>query len=172
VRELRERCSVDGYDRFILNWAIWLHGPALRDEARAQQGIGDQYEYLHWNGFAETWLNSYSAAVTNMIDGVPRPDRLGRSLEIARREGYAIEGDCVLALAYCELCGDRPELAAELLGLARARRFNATAHHVLHGVVVEPLIRRALGPSRYAAALERGRTRSARDVLASYGIDH
>jgi hypothetical protein len=171
VRELRQRSSLDGYDRFILNWAIWLHGLARRDEAQAQRAIGDQYEYLHWNGFAETWLNSYSAALTNMIDGVPRPEQLGPSLEIARREGYAIEGDCVLALAYCELCGGRAEPAAELLGLARACRFNATAHHVLYGVVVEPLIRRALDPLRYAAALERGRAQSARDVLAAYGIE-
>ena len=137
----------------------------------AQRAIADQYEYLHWNGFAETWLNSYSAALTNMIDGAPRPDQLGPSLEMARREGYAIEGDCVLALAYGELCAGRPEPAAELLGLARVYRFNATAHHVLHGVVVEPLIRRALDPARYAAAVERGRTWSARDVLASYGIE-
>jgi hypothetical protein len=171
VRQLRRRCSIDGYDRFILNWAIWLLGLARRDEALAQRAIADQYEYLHWNGFAETWLNSYSAALTNMIDGVPRPDQLGPSLEMARREGYSIEGDCVLALAYCELCGGRPELAAELLGSARASRFNATAHHVLHGVVVEPLIRRELDAARHAAAIERGRTRSARDVLASFGIE-
>jgi predicted ATPase/DNA-binding CsgD family transcriptional regulator len=171
IRQLRPRCSDDSYDRFILNWAIWLHGLAVRDEALAQRAIADQYEYLRRNGFAETWLNSYSAALTNMIDGVPKPGQLGPSLEMARREGYAIEGDCALALAYCELCGGRPEAAAELLGLARACRFNATAHHVLHGVVVEPLIHRALGPARHAAALERGRTWSAREVLASYGID-
>ena len=171
VQQLRRQCSTDGYDRFILIWVSWLHGLALRDEGRAQLGIDEQYEFLRVTGLGETWLTSFSLAVTQMIDGTSGRDQLGRALEIARREGYAIEGDCVLALAYSELCGGHPETAAELLGVARACRFNATLHHVLHGVVVEPLVRRALVPDQYAAALERGRRRTVREVLASYGIE-
>jgi predicted ATPase/DNA-binding CsgD family transcriptional regulator len=170
VRQLQHQCSADGYDRFILNWAGWLHGLALRDETRAERGIGDQYDYLHHTGLAETWLTSFSLALTRMIDGSSGRDQLGRALEIARREGYAIEGDCLLALAYSELCAGRAVAAAELLGLARTRRFNATAHHVLHAVVVDPLIRQALDRDELAAALQRGSMRSVLDALASHGI--
>ena len=46
VDGLERRCSADGYERFILNWAMWLHGLARRDTYWAQRGIGQQYEYL------------------------------------------------------------------------------------------------------------------------------
>ena len=67
-------------------------------------------------------------------------------------------------------CCDRPVEAAELLGLARTCGFNATAHHVLHGVVVEPLVRRALGLADYRAAVERGKQRTVDATFDEYAI--
>ena len=166
VSELERRCSADGYERFILNWAMWLHGLALRDPYWAERGIDQQYEYLAATGLAETWLTSYSRAVTAMIDGESGREQLAQALRIAYREGYRIEGDCMLALAYSEACRDEPVIAAELLGLARTCRFNATAHHVLYGLVVDPIVRGALGSSaEHRAALERGQLRSVESTL-------
>lgn len=170
VTDLEYRCSADGYERFILNWAMWLHGLALRDPYWAQRGISQQYEYLQGAGLAETWLTSFSRAVTEMIDGVSGRQQLAHALDIANREGYRIEGDCMLALAYSEACHGEPTMAAELLGLARTCRFNATAHHVLHGVVVDPLVRDALEGVDYSHAIARGRTRSVQATLHQYGI--
>ena len=170
VTELEDRCSADGYERFILNWAMWLQGLALRDIYWAQRGISQQYEYLRATGLAETWLTAFSLAVTKMIDGVSGRPELADALDIANREGYRIEGDCMLALAYSEACRDEPHVAAELLGLARTCRFNATAHHVLHGVVVEPIVRSQLDPNEYSAAIARGRTQSVDATLHEYGI--
>ena len=171
VSELERRCSADGYERFILNWAMWLHGLALRDPYWAQRGIDQQYEYLAATGLAETWLTSYSRAVTAMIDGESGREQLAQALRIAYREGYRIEGDCMLALAYSEACRDEPVIAAELLGLARTCRFNATAHHVLYGLVVDPIVRGALGSSaEHRAALERGKVRSVESTLRDYAI--
>ena len=170
VTELETRCSADGYERFILNWAMWLQGLALRDTYWAQRGISQQYEYLRATGLTETWLTAFSLAVTKMIDGVSGRPELADALDIASREGYRIEGDCMLALAYSEACRDEPLVAAELLGLARTCRFNATAHHVLHGVVVEPIVRDQLDPTEYSAAIARGRTRSVDATLHEYGI--
>jgi predicted ATPase/DNA-binding CsgD family transcriptional regulator len=170
VSDLERRASADGYDRFILNWAMWLHGLARRDAHWARRGIDQQYEYLAATGLTETWLTSYSRAITDMIDGVSGRRQLAAALEIAHREGYRIEGDCMLALAYSEACRDEPVIAAELLGLARTCRFNATAHHVLNGVVVEPLVRRALDRPDYDAALGRGKGRAVESTLVEYGI--
>jgi hypothetical protein len=84
--------------------------------------------------------------------------------------GYRIDGLCMLALAYAEACRGEPSLAAELLGLARTCRFNATAHHVLHGVVVDPIIRNDLEPAEYLDAIARGKARSVELTLLEYGI--
>ena len=170
VDDLERRASEDGYDRFILNWAMWLHGLARRDERWARRGIDQQYGYLDAMGLAETWLTSYSRAVTEMVDGESGRRQLAAALDIAHREGYRIEGDCMLALAYSEVCGGEPIVAAELLGLARTCRFNATAHHVLNGVVVEPLVRQALDRADCDAALARGKGRSVESTLVDYGI--
>jgi predicted ATPase/DNA-binding CsgD family transcriptional regulator len=170
VTELEHRCSADGYERFILNWAMWLHGLALRDPYWAQRGIDQQYEYLRATGLAETWLTSYSRAVTQMIDGVSGRRQLAHALDIANREGYRIEGDCMLALAYSEACRGEPRIAAELLGLARTCRFNATAHHVLHGIVVDPIVRTELDAADYIDAIARGRTHAVEATLREYGI--
>ncbi len=170
VTELEHRCSADGYERFILNWAMWLNGLALQDPYWAERGIRQQYEYLQATGLAETWLTSFSRAVTAMIDGESGRPQLALALGIADREGYRIDGDCMLALAYSEACRGEPETAAELLGLARTCRFNATAHHVLHGVVVDPIVRNSLAPADYADAIARGRTHSVDATLQEYGI--
>jgi predicted ATPase/DNA-binding CsgD family transcriptional regulator len=170
VTVLERRCSTDGYERFILNWAMWLHGLALRDPYWAERGIRQQYEYLRATGLAETWLTSFSLAVTQMIDGESGRPQLALALDIADREGYRIDGDCMLALAYSAACRGEPDTAAELLGLARTCRFNATAHHVLHGVVVDPIVRKSLAPADYADAITRGRTLSVDATLHEYGI--
>ena len=170
VTELEPRCSADGYERFILNWAMWLNGLALRDPYWARRGIDQQYQYLWATGLAETWLTSFSRAVTEMIDGVSGRPQLAHALDIANREGYRIEGDCMLALAYSEVCRGEPRTAAELLGLARTCRFNATAHHVLHGVVVDSLVHKELDPAEYADAVDRGRTHEVDAILEQYGI--
>lgn len=170
ARALDRACTSDGYERFIFNWAVWLHGLALRDSRLARRGIDRQYEFLHHTGLPETWLTAYSLAVTQLIDDLTGCEQLARGLGIAHREGYRIEGDCVLALAYAEVCRDNHILAAELLGLARTRGFNATAHHVLRTVVVEPLVRRGLQLDDYRAAVERGRLRSVDATLDEYGL--
>jgi hypothetical protein len=170
VDDLERRCSDDGYERFILNWAMWLHGLALRDPYWARRGIDQQYEYLDATGLAETWLTSYSRALTEMIDGVSGRRPLAAALVIAHREGYRIEGDCLLALAYAEACRGEAATAAELLGLARTCGFNATAHHVLHGVVVDPIVRHTLTPAEYADATTRGKSRPVDATLVDYGI--
>jgi len=135
-----------------------------------RRGIDQQYEYLHATGLSETWLTSFSRAVTDMIDGVSGREQLANALAFASREGYQIEGDCALALAYSEACREEPRKAAELLGLARTLRFNATAHHVLHGVVVDPIVRDQLDARTYAEAAAHGRTRSVQATLNEYGI--
>ena len=170
IDQLERSCSADGYERFIHNWAVWMHGLALRDGDLARRGIDQQYDYLRHIGLAETWLTAYSLAVSEMVDGVSGRPQLAHTLDIARCEGYRIEGDCMLALAYGAVCGGDAWAAAELLGLARTQGFNATAHHVLHGVVVDPLVRAALSPERYAEAVAQGSTRSIDAAMAEHGI--
>jgi predicted ATPase len=170
VAALDARCTDDGYERFMLNWAMWLHGLALLDAEWAQRGIGQQYEYLRATGMAETWLTAYSLAVTHMIDGESGRGQLASARAIAEREGYRIDGDCVIALAYSEACAGQPVVAAELLGLARTCRFNATANHVLQRVVVGPVVRAAIEPDVHRAAIDRGKQRSLEATLAEYGI--
>ena len=149
---------------------MWLRGLALRDTHWARRGIDQQYDYLRATGLAETWLTAFSRTVTDIIDGVSGRSQLADALAIASREGHRIEGDCVLALAYSEACRDEPRIAAELLGLARTCGFNATAHHVLHGVVVDPIVRNQLDASTYAHGTAQGRTLSLEDTLHEYGI--
>ena len=165
VNELERRCSADGYERFILNWAMWLHGLALRDPYWAQRGIDQQYEYLDATGLAETWLTSYSRAVTEMIDGVSGRRQLAHALDIADREGYRIEGDCMLALAYSEACRGEPR---------HRRRAARPGPHVplqRHRPPRPPRRRgrpdrpQALDPADYRDALARGKDRSVESTL-------
>lgn len=177
IEELEERarvldraCTSDGYERFIFNWAFWINGLALRDSRLARRGIERQYEFLQHIGLSETWLTAYSRAVTQLIDDFTGCEQLARGLGIAHREGYRIEGDCMLALAYAEVCRDNHVVAAELLGLAHTCGFNATAHYVLRTAVVEPLVRQGLQVDDYRAAVERGRLRSVDATLDEYGL--
>ena len=170
VDELERRCSADGYERFILNWAMWLHGLALRDPYWAQRGIDQQYEYLDATGLAETWLTSYSRAVTEMIDGVSGRRQLADALDIAHREGYRIEGDCMLALAYSEACRGEPR---------HRRRAARPGPHVplqRHRPPRAPRRRRRpdraqpARTGRLPPAIARGKARSVEPTLLEYGI--
>lgn len=160
----------DGYDEYILNWAGWLCGLRRQHPADAHRWMGRQHEFLGRTGVVETWLTSFSTALTEAVDGRDIAIDLARSRAIAAREGYDIEGDCLLALAYSELRRQRPAFAAELLGTATTCRFNATAHYPLYQLVIDPAIRGALPPDEFDAAWHRGRARSSLDALRQCGL--
>jgi hypothetical protein len=106
----------------------------------------------------------------DVVEGAdPRPG-LARTLALADREGYRADADCVLVLAYAELCAGRAEAAAELVGTAMHGRFNATAHYVLYRNVLDRSLCQQLDDPARAAALARGRGRSAEEALAAYGV--
>jgi hypothetical protein len=170
VERLRQEASADGYDRFILHWAAWMHGLVRGDAGFARRWMDLQQEFLDRTGIVETWITTFSSAMTDAVDGSDVREQLARALALADREGYRAEGDCALALAYSEACrGDGPA-AAELLGTAVQSRFNSTAHYVLYRLVVEPVVRAAVPPAELGAALERGQRRSAAEALAQHGI--
>ena len=132
--------------RFILNWAMWLHG--LTPGTRTGRGAGS---------ISNTSTSTPPASPRPGSPRTPGPSRddrrdlgseqLADALGIAHREGYRDRGRLHARPAPTpRRAGDEPIIAAELLGLARTCRFNATAHHVLHGVVVDPIVRDALGP--------------------------
>ncbi len=162
--------SEDGYERFILHWVGWLYGLARRDGTVAWRWYGAQRRYVEETGMGHTWITSYSWALSDSVEGVDITADLRRAYDLAEREGYRVEGDCLLALAYSTLCQGDPVRAAELLGAAISQRFSATAHMPLYRVAVEPVIRRALDPDDFAAALARGRAAPALSVLGEYGI--
>jgi hypothetical protein len=109
--------------------------------------------------------------MTQVVSGGDFRDHLRRTLGLADREGYRAHGDCVLALAYAEVCARRFEPAAELMGTAVASRFNTTAHYVFYRVVLDQSVRRHLEPEQVRAAIERGRGRTAAEVLARFVAD-
>jgi predicted ATPase/DNA-binding winged helix-turn-helix (wHTH) protein len=170
VNELDQAASVDGYDRFITHWVGWMLAIAERDATAAKRWMGAQQDYLDRTGIMETWLTSFSAAMTQVIAGGDFRDQLGRALTLADREGYQAEADCVLVLAYAEMCADRYEAAAELMGTAVRSRFNTTAHYLLYRVALDRPIRRHLDPHEMSDALERGQGRTAAEAVADYGI--
>jgi predicted ATPase/DNA-binding winged helix-turn-helix (wHTH) protein len=170
LEELREEASDDGYDAFILHWAGWMDGLLRRDGATASRWMNRQQEFLVRTGIVETWLTVLSDALTSSVDGADVSGRLGEALAAADREGYDVAADCALALAYSEACRGNAEIAAELLGTAIHSRFNATAHFLLHRVVVDPVVRRDLDTAAFDAAVARGERRDAGAVLREYGI--
>jgi predicted ATPase/DNA-binding winged helix-turn-helix (wHTH) protein len=170
VEELDQAASVDGYDRFITHWVGWTLAVAERDATAAKRWMGAQQDFLDHTGIMETWLTSFSAATTQVIAGGDFRDQLGRALTLADREGYRAEADCVLVLAYAEMCADRYEAAAELMGTAVRSRFNTTAHYLLYRVALDRPIRRHLDPHEMSDALKRGRGRTAAEAVADYGI--
>ncbi len=162
VTRLDRVASEDGYDRFILHWAGWMLGLAERDGAVARRWMGLQQEYLDRTGIVETWITSFSTAMCDVIDGGDVRSILARTLALADREGYHADADCVLVLAYAEICAGRFEAAAELVGTAMHGRFNATAHYVLYRAVLDRLLREQLDAEAMAAAMHRGREQTAR----------
>lgn len=171
VEAVELAASPDGYDRFILNWAGWLLALTEQDADEARRWMAKQQDFLDGSGIVETWLTSFSTALSEAAAGGDVRALLGRSLALAEREGYQAEADCVLALAYTEMCAGRYDAAAELMGTAVAGGFNATAHHVLRRVVLDRLLREHLGADQVAAGLERGRRRSAAEAVAAYGVE-
>jgi non-specific serine/threonine protein kinase len=170
VTRLDRTASEDGYDRFILHWAGWMLGLAEGDATAARYWMDLQQDYLDRTGIVETWITSFSTAMCDVLDGSDVGTVLARSLALADREGYDADADCVLVVAYAEICGGRPEAAAELVGTAVHSRFNSTAHYVLYRAVLDPSLRRQLDAGVIADAMRRGRARTAAGALAAYGV--
>ncbi|HEX6196721.1 MAG TPA: winged helix-turn-helix domain-containing protein [Jiangellaceae bacterium] len=170
LESLYHAASDDGYDRFITHWVGWTLALAERDATEATRWMDAQQDFLDRTGVVETWLTSFSAAIAQVIKGGDGLGHLRRALVLADREGYRADADCVLVLAYAEICADRFDAAAELMGTAIRSRFNTTAHYVLYRVVLERSIRKHLDQRRRAAAIARGRKRTAAQALAAHGI--
>jgi hypothetical protein len=170
VTRLDRTASEDGYDRFILHWAGWMLGLAEGDATAARYWMDLQQDYLERTGIVETWITSFSTAMCDVLDGSDVRTVLARSLALADREGYDADADCVLVVAYAEICAGRPEAAAELVGTALHSRFNSTAHYVLYRAVLDTSLRRQLEAGIIADAMRRGRERTAAQALAAYDI--
>lgn len=170
VTTLDQTASEDGYDRFIVYWAGWMLGLVERDATATERWMRAQEEFLERTGIVETWLSSFSAAMVQVIDGNDVREHLGRTLALADQEGYQAQADCVLVLAYAELCANRFATAAELMGTAVQGRFNTTAHYVLYRVVLDAELRQRLQPEEMSRAMTRGRGRTAAEALAAFGV--
>ena len=170
LARLEADTSEDGYERFILHWVGWMVGLARQDGTAVRRWFAAQRDYLDRTGIGDTWITSYSSALGDAVDGDDITVDLRRAYALAEQEGYRVEGDCLLALAYSLACQGDPARAAELLGTSIAGRFNATAHFVLYRVVIDPVIRRALPAEAFDAAVQRGRGEDAVAVLAGFGI--
>ena len=105
--------------------------PRRADAAGARRWISRQHDYLDRTGIVETWITSFSTAMCDVLEGADVVSRLRHTLDLADREGYQAEADCVLVLAYAAICADRPEEAAELVGNALHGRINATKHYAV-----------------------------------------
>lgn len=167
---LEQETSADGYDRFITHWAGWILGLVERDATATRRWMTIQEEFLDRTGIVETWLSAFSSALSRVVEGGEVSELLARPLALADREGYRAEADCVLVLAYAELCAGRFEAAAELMGTAVHDRFNTTGHYVFYRVVLESEVRRQLPAQVFSDAMARGRRRDAAEVLADYGV--
>jgi predicted ATPase len=170
LTKLDRIASDDGYDRFILHWAGWMLALAEQDAVAARYWMGLQQEFLDRTGIVETWITSFSTAMCDVIDGGDVGAALARTLALADREGYYADADCVLVLAYAEMCANRFEVAAELIGTAMHDRFNATAHYVLYRAVLDRALHEELDAGPMTDAMARGRTRTSAEALAEYGI--
>ena len=133
-------------------------GLAERDVAVARRWMDLQQEFLDRTGIVETWITSFSTAMCDVIDGGDVRSILARTLALADREGYHADADCVLVIAYAEICAGRFEAAAELVGTAMHDRFNATAHYVLYRAVLDRLLRQQLDADAMTDAMHRGRS--------------
>lgn len=169
LTRLDRATSEDGYDRFIVNWAGWMLGLVERDAAAARRWMSLQQDYLDRTGIVETWITLLSTAMCDVIGGSDVRATLARTLALADREGYHADADCVLVLAYAEMCANRFDAAAELIGTAMHGRFNATAHYLLYRVVLDQSLRQRLDAGVMTDAMARGRARTAAEALAEYG---
>jgi predicted ATPase len=167
---LEGNTSEDGYDSFILHWAGWMLGLAERDAASARRWMNLQEDYLDRTGIVETWITSFSTAMCDVVEGGDVVSRLRYTLDLADREGYRADADCVLVLAYAAICADRWHEAAELIGTATHGRINATAHYALYSAVLDRALRSQLDATALAEAAARGRERTPAEVLADHGI--
>ena len=162
--------SDEGYDRFILHWVGWMLALASQDAGEARRWMTAQQAFLTRTGIVETWITSFSSAFCDVLEGGDAGTVLSRSLALADREGYQADADCVLVLAYAELCEGRLEAAAELIGTAVGGRFNATAHYVLYRAVLDRPLREQLDADTLDRALARGRKQRPSDALAARGF--
>jgi predicted ATPase/DNA-binding winged helix-turn-helix (wHTH) protein len=167
---LDREASEDGYDRFLLHWAGWMLGLAQQDAAVARRWMAQQHDYLDRTGIGETWITSFSTALCEVVEGTDVGARLGHTLALADREGYRADADCVLVLAYAEICAGRHEAAAELVGTATHGRFNATAHYVLYRAVLDRSLREHLDADVLATAAVRGGQTTPAEALAAHGV--
>jgi predicted ATPase/DNA-binding winged helix-turn-helix (wHTH) protein len=170
VARLDRSASEDGYDLFILNWTAWMLALAEMDAVTARHRISLQYDFLDRTGIVETWLTSFSTAMCDAIDGRDLATMLGHTLALADREGYQADADCVLVLAYAQMCAGRFDAAAELIGTAVRGRFNATATYALYRAVFDRTLHEQLGAESIAEAMARGQTTTAAGALAAHGI--
>jgi hypothetical protein len=104
------------------------------------------------------------------IDGRDLATMLSHTLALADREGYQADADCVLVLAYAQMCAGRFDAAAELIGTAVRGRFNATANYALYVAVFDRALREQLDAEHIAEAMARGRADNAAGALAAHGI--
>ncbi|HET8617397.1 MAG TPA: winged helix-turn-helix domain-containing protein [Acidimicrobiales bacterium] len=162
--------SEDGYDRFLLHWAGWMLGLAERNAVTARRWMSRQQDFLDRTGIVETWITSFSTALCDVVEGGDVVSRLAHTLDLADREGYRADADCVLVLAYAAICAERPSEAAELIGTATHGRFNATALYVLYSAVLDRPLRGRLDAAAMAEAAARGRERTPAEALAGHGI--
>jgi predicted ATPase len=167
---LDRAASDEGYDRFILHWVGWMLALAEKDAGEARRWMSDQQAFLARTGIVETWITSFSSAFCDVLEGGDAGTVLARSLALADREGYEADADCVLVLAYAEMCAGRLEAAAELIGTAVRGRFNATAHYVLYRAVLDRPLREHLDAETLDRAVARGRGRRPSEVLTAYGV--
>ena len=168
VTDLERRCSADGYDRFILNWAMWLHGPALRDAYWARRGS------------TSNTTTSSDGSPRDLAHGLSRgryrDDRrsvgaraLSDALGIASREGTASRAT---AARSCLLRGVRRRARNRCRVPRSGPHLPLQRHRAprLHGLVVDPIVRHELDPADYSDSVARGRTRSVEVTLHQYGI--
>lgn len=156
---------------------LWVH--ILR--ADVGQGRGDHRQMFAAGEVAEKLIDrtddpagaclaAHYGSLAHLTDPDHSRDRLARALELAHREGDHADADCVLVLAYAEICASRFEAAAELMAPAVHGRFNATAHYVLYRAVLDRLLRPQLDAGVMADAAARGRARTPAGALSDYGV--
>ena len=150
-------------------WAGWMLG--LAERMRPAPGAGSVGSMTTSTAPASSRRGSPRSRppCATWLEGADVVSRLRHTLDLADREGYQAEADCVLVLAYAAICADRPEEAAELVGNALHGRINATKHYAVQRGPRPGAAAPARGPALTAAAA-RGREHTPAEVLAVHGI--